>query len=321
MIENGIDERQTINGLTADVFVADSYGNGNTFYTKAQPPTFSVKIATALAQAQAAMPALLKDSENPHLKSRYASLAAVLDVVQGPLRDAGLLIYQPPRTERDGSAWLVVVRSYLIHIESGEYIMDELAIPIDKADAQGVGRAITYGRRYLLISQCSLAPEDDDGESISNGSQQNGKPAQPAALPAKASQAQIKEFQALCKKAYVDDAAKKEGELVNVISNGKVKKAADLSTTQISRLIDGLQTRVAEQAKEAAANDEDGRPEWKSPADAHAWAADNGFADDKGHAQKLWRAMITEHFAGKIGADNLEDAFNLFFDLMVQDAE
>jgi hypothetical protein len=42
-----------------------------------------------------------------------------------------------------------------------------------KTDAQGVGSATTYLRRYSLASVCGIAQEDDDGNSAAH----NGKPA------------------------------------------------------------------------------------------------------------------------------------------------
>ena len=36
-----------------------------------------------------------------------------------------------------------------------------------KIDAQGVGSAITYGRRYGLAAMAGIAQKDDDGNSIS----------------------------------------------------------------------------------------------------------------------------------------------------------
>ena len=44
----------------------------------------------ALAKAQAAMDNVVKDSANPHFKSRFASLAAVRDVVIPALAEQGL---------------------------------------------------------------------------------------------------------------------------------------------------------------------------------------------------------------------------------------
>ncbi len=50
--------------------------------------------------------------------------------------------------------------------ESGEAIRcGKLHVPASKQDAQGYGSALTYARRYSLITACGIAPEDDDGNA------------------------------------------------------------------------------------------------------------------------------------------------------------
>ena len=130
--------------------------------------SLSPELAKAFVKAQGAMPKLVKDSINPHLKNGYASLAAVIDTIRKPLADSGLALYQSATTTTDADGKpIVVVRSMLIH-ESGEYIEDELPMPILKNDAQGIGSAITYGRRYAAMAMCGLAPDDDDGNAAAD---------------------------------------------------------------------------------------------------------------------------------------------------------
>lgn len=117
-------------------------------------------LANALLQAQRQMGKLIYDSNNPHFRSRYASLTAVLDTVRGPLSDAGLVLYQSA-SAGDG---VVMVRSMLVHAETGESIEETLPLPVGQATPQAYGSAITYGRRYLAMAMCGIAPDDDDGE-------------------------------------------------------------------------------------------------------------------------------------------------------------
>ncbi len=51
---------------------------------------------------------------------------------------------------------------------SGEWIEDTLAVPVGKADAQGMGSAATYGRRYALAAALGIAQVDDDGNAASD---------------------------------------------------------------------------------------------------------------------------------------------------------
>lgn len=118
------------------------------------------KLAAALVKAQATMAGAKKDSENPHFKNAYADLASVWDAVRKPLTDNGLAVVQFPRTVENGAE----IETTLLHT-SGQYMRDVLWVPASKQDAQGLGSAITYGRRYALMAVCGIAPVDDDGNA------------------------------------------------------------------------------------------------------------------------------------------------------------
>jgi hypothetical protein len=117
-------------------------------------------LAAALSKAQAIMTGALKDSENPHFRSKYADLSAVWEACREPLCRNGLSVVQLPAVSNQAT---VTVETILLH-ESGEYIGGSIEVPVSKADAQGVGSAITYARRYSLAAVVGIAPEDDDGE-------------------------------------------------------------------------------------------------------------------------------------------------------------
>lgn len=117
-------------------------------------------IAPSLVKAQAEIKAALKDSTNPHFRSKYADLSSVVDAVKGPLLKYGICFLQGVHDAVDG----VAVETLLLHT-SGEWISSTLRIPAVKQDAQGYGSAITYGRRYGLQSMCGVPAEDDDGNA------------------------------------------------------------------------------------------------------------------------------------------------------------
>lgn len=117
-------------------------------------------IASALAKAQGEIDDASKASENPYFKSKYADLAAVRSVIREPLARNGLSIVQLPSTVEGGA----VVKTVLMH-SSGQFISNELFMPASKADPHGLGSAITYARRYSLMSILCLASEDDDGNA------------------------------------------------------------------------------------------------------------------------------------------------------------
>jgi len=119
------------------------------------------KLAAALCKAQGAMEGAKKDAEaviTGQSKRTYADLASVWDAVRRPLADNGLAVIQFPRTVQSG----VEIETTLVH-SSGEFMSDVLWVPCGKFDAQGLGSAITYGRRYALMAVTGIAPVDDDG--------------------------------------------------------------------------------------------------------------------------------------------------------------
>lgn len=118
------------------------------------------ELATALAIAQGQIEDADKSVSNPFFKSKYADLAAVRAVIRKPLSDNGLSIVQLPSSSEIG----IAVRTVLMH-KSGQYISEELQIPVSKQDAQAYGSAISYARRYALMSMLNIAAEDDDGNS------------------------------------------------------------------------------------------------------------------------------------------------------------
>ncbi len=119
------------------------------------------KLAAALAKAQSQMSHAEKSKKNEHFKSRYADLAAVLDAVGPALSANELALVQLPVLSDDKH---VSVTTMLIH-SSGESLSSTLAVPVSKQDAQGVGSAITYARRYAVMAMCGIAPDDDDGNA------------------------------------------------------------------------------------------------------------------------------------------------------------
>lgn len=118
-------------------------------------------IAIALVDSQTKIRFAIKDSTNPHFKSRYADLGSVIDAIKESLNLNGIAFIQTPTESATGTLALV---TRLIHI-SGEWIEDTAVCPLQKNDPQGYGSALTYLRRYSLASITGLYQDDDDGES------------------------------------------------------------------------------------------------------------------------------------------------------------
>ena len=124
------------------------------------------KLSASLCAVQAKLTHAKKDSANPFFKSKYADLESVWDACRELLASHGLSVTQFPGlySELDKSMSLTTI---LMH-GSGEWISQEMSVPVTKADAQGAGSAITYMRRYALAAVVGVVQADDDGNAASS---------------------------------------------------------------------------------------------------------------------------------------------------------
>jgi hypothetical protein len=129
---------------------------------------------TALAQAQAELENASKNAANPHFRSKYADLAEVLNTVRPVFARHGLSIVQS--TGFDGEK--VTVTTLVAHKDGGYLTADASCVPA-KTDAQGVGSATTYLRRYSLAAMAGVAQEDDDGNAAAHERKPQRKPVAP----------------------------------------------------------------------------------------------------------------------------------------------
>jgi len=147
-------------------------------------------VMAAMAQAQSAMCMPRKDGTNPHFRSKYATLGAVLEAIYKPCADAGLVVTQ--NVECDKSLSVVkgesthtqegmgdILITNVHHIESGEWISATARLLLEKQSPQGMGSAITYMRRYTLMAMFQLNAEDDDGQGAEQRGRTPNTPSQP----------------------------------------------------------------------------------------------------------------------------------------------
>lgn len=124
------------------------------------------ELFAALAVAQGEIENATKSSSNPHFKSKYADLAEVLNTVRPPFSKNGLSLIQS--SEFDGA--LVSVMTLLAH-KAGGYLTTRASCVPAKTDAQGIGAATTYLRRYSAAAVAGIAQEDDDGNAAAHNRQ------------------------------------------------------------------------------------------------------------------------------------------------------
>lgn len=119
------------------------------------------ELATAYAKAQPEIEGAAKDKTNPAFRSKYADLASVVDAIKPALAKHGLSFLQ---ASHDAEA-AAKIETILLHA-SGEWMsLGEVSVPVTKHDAHGFGSALTYARRYGLLTAFGVAPEDDDGNA------------------------------------------------------------------------------------------------------------------------------------------------------------
>tara|TARA_R110002167_G_scaffold296356_2_gene500784 strand:- start:361 stop:852 length:492 start_codon:yes stop_codon:yes gene_type:complete len=119
------------------------------------------KLAASLAKAQSELEGAKKESTNPFFKSSYADLHAVIKAAFPFLSKNGLSVSQGNEIVPGA----VCVTTLLMH-SSGQWLRSKIKLPLTKVDAQGVGAAMTYGRRYGLSAIVGIAQFDDDANSI-----------------------------------------------------------------------------------------------------------------------------------------------------------
>lgn len=219
------------------------------------------KLVGALLNVQRAAGHVSKDS-NAEIEGRgyrYPTLAAVLDVVKPLLCDNNVLVLQPTRVE-DAK----VTVTTLLMVED-EFIESSLTLAAAQATPQSVGSAITYARRYGLLSLLCLATEDDDGLA---GSFQLPKTTAATSTPAKATAKPKAEAKPAAAVAVAVKPEAKVEPKVEAVKADATPVAAEVKTEVVAAA-----APVAEAAPVAAVVDVAAAPAAAEPAAAEPTAA------------------------------------------------
>lgn len=141
-----------------------------------------------LIALQAELPTVRKDGENPHYKSKFASLTGIMETVRPLLAKHNFAWVTFPQANESGQ---LVLTYKLVH-QSGEQWSGDIPLLLGQQTPQAQGSAITYARRYALCAVLGIVgtDDDDDGEGASqratNGHQSTAalRPASKAPEPA-----------------------------------------------------------------------------------------------------------------------------------------
>ena len=123
--------------------------------------TAEMLFAAALASFQASMPDVEKQATGQAgtRTTKYADLAHITDKAMPVLAKQGLSYTASPTLTDDGR---FVLRYALLH-EGGHREGGEFPLPAE-ANSQQIGSAISYARRYCLLSVTGIAPKDADDD-------------------------------------------------------------------------------------------------------------------------------------------------------------
>lgn len=131
-------------------------------------------ISKRLLDFQLSVETIKKDGQNTFFKkqngkaSTYATLPNILAEVKPILNKLNLVLTQPIINGE--------VLSVITCVETNEYVQSGIVLPTG-LNAQQIGSAITYFRRYTLSSLLSLEIDEDDDGNMASGKKETPKEA------------------------------------------------------------------------------------------------------------------------------------------------
>lgn len=185
----------------------------------------------AMSKAFPEIEGAIKENENAAFKSggkasKYADLSSVVNAIKPALAKHGLFFAQMTHEQSGG----VCVETVVGHSSGDQYSFGKLFVPASKNDAQGYGSALTYARRYSLMTAFGVCPEDDDG----NAAAQSAPPRQQSA-PAHINAEQLKKIQTEIDRTGTDARA--------ICKGYNVKALSELNASQFAQAMSALRQR------------------------------------------------------------------------------
>lgn len=199
-------------------------------------------LVQALSRVQGSLEGAKKDADNPHYKSKYATLHASWKVARKLLHDNGFAVAQLPVMHENGG---VSLHTFLYH-EDGASLDFFYPVTYAPCNAPQLGSALKYARRYSLETVVGITTEDDkeddDGNTAPEPSRQapqwkRSEPPAPAATVAGARPTLTDQA-----KAYIEkiQSAKTWEEFMTIIADAgdlvERIRAADKAGTYTARI-------------------------------------------------------------------------------------
>jgi len=159
------------------------------------------EISLDLSKAQGVLANPIKDGNNPHFRSKYATLDTGLNIVRECMSKHNISVVQATRVEGN----VLMLDTRLAH-KSGQWIEAEYPVCAFPAKQQEMGSALTYSRRYSLFSLVGIAGEEDDDGNAAVTATQAPKREKPSELTATQSSEVLKDLTETLKKCVSNTA-------------------------------------------------------------------------------------------------------------------
>lgn len=198
-------------------------------------------IAAALVAFQSDIPKVAKDgtADTGKYKYDYATLDKLVEELFPKLTAVGLAYTAVPDVREDG---IFGLRARLLH-ETGEEIGGFYPLGNPNNPAQAIGSAISYARRYALLSLTGVAPAGEDDDGAAGSAAQAAAPVAEAPKKAATSVAALREeMGAMISGSGGVVTGEDANAIMNDVTNGKTPAqwtAADLKKgkEEITKLI------------------------------------------------------------------------------------
>jgi hypothetical protein len=180
------------------------------------------------------------DASNPAYKSKYATLPAILDLLRPLLAEEGVMLAMP-FSAGDNT---VTIHPTLMASDGTTWYPPTLCLPVNRWDAQGIGSAVTYGRRYLCLAIFGIAGDDDD-----DGNAASQRPAPSAQVPA--SERPLNEQNVQRVKDAMAEWDLSEEEAVNAITENAKSSLDEMTADEAVLVVKWIAREKAARAKAA----------------------------------------------------------------------
>lgn len=125
------------------------------------------KLMGKIYNVQKALPPIQKEKPNEKAPYKYVNLERIHQVLNPLLEQNRLLVVQPLGKAENGA---VTINTIIYDLDSGEKLESSFELPragMQRVnEVQDIGAAITYGRRYSLVSLFRIDGVDEDTDGV-----------------------------------------------------------------------------------------------------------------------------------------------------------